>query len=257
MYCKNDVRVKLTVDICAEDINFSCRSCTIQKARADAKRIQEEYRTKTKKPTLDLPRINGLTPHMEELQNLQSQGLKRCNKCKEIRPLERFTFSPRRKGGPKSRRSYCKQCSYIRARSDLKTRERNKLYIKKYQQRPEVKARMNQNFYRRSKERAKSDPIYRLTLRLRVAVRQGIMRRGYTKRSRTAQLLGADFNTVINHLIKTAIDTYGYYTDIKDYHIDHIMPCSSATTEEELIKLQHYTNLQLLTPEDNFKKSDK
>jgi len=83
------------------------------------------------------------------------------------------------------------------------------------------------------------------------------MRRGYTKRSRTAQLLGADFNTVINHLIKTAIDTYGYYTDIKDYHIDHIMPCSSATTEEELIKLQHYTNLQLLTPEDNFKKSDK
>lgn len=40
------------------------------------------------------------------------------------------------------------------------------------------------------------------------------------------------------------------------WHIDHIIPCSSAKSKEELVKLQHYTNLQYLTKEDNLKKSN-
>jgi len=32
----------------------------------------------------------------------------------------------------------------------------------------------------------------------------------------------------------------------KTWDIDHIIPLSSATTEEELIKLNHYTNLRPL-----------
>jgi len=37
--------------------------------------------------------------------------------------------------------------------------------------------------------------------------------------------------------------------------MDH--PLSSGKTEEDLIRLCHYTNLQLLTAFDNLKKSDK
>lgn len=41
------------------------------------------------------------------------------------------------------------------------------------------------------------------------------------------------------------------------WHLDHITPLSSAKTEEELLKLNHYTNLQPLWAEDNLKKSNK
>jgi hypothetical protein len=41
------------------------------------------------------------------------------------------------------------------------------------------------------------------------------------------------------------------------WHIDHIMPLASAKTEEELVALCHYTNLQPLWAAENLRKSDK
>ena len=47
------------------------------------------------------------------------------------------------------------------------------------------------------------------------------------------------------------IDNYG------EWHLDHIIPLSSARNKEELENLFHYTNLQPLWAIDNLRKSNK
>lgn len=46
-------------------------------------------------------------------------------------------------------------------------------------------------------------------------------------------------------------DNYG------EWQLDHRIPLDSAVNEEDLYKLNHYTNLQPLWKEDNLRKSNK
>jgi uncharacterized membrane protein len=48
-------------------------------------------------------------------------------------------------------------------------------------------------------------------------------------------------------------ENWGLYT----WHIDHIIPLSSAKTEEEVYLLWHYRNLRPLSAQENLKKSNK
>jgi hypothetical protein len=58
------------------------------------------------------------------------------------------------------------------------------------------------------------------------------------------------------HIEKQFIDDMNW--DNKgNWHIDHIIPLSSAKTEVELMKLFHFSNLQPLWASDNIKKSNK
>jgi hypothetical protein len=46
------------------------------------------------------------------------------------------------------------------------------------------------------------------------------------------------------------------WSNFGEWHIDHIVPCAQARDNDELLKLQHYTNLQPLWASDNFSKND-
>ena len=85
-----------------------------------------------------------------------------------------------------------------------------------------------------------------------------IKKKNYIKKEETSKIIGLEINEFVNYLLQTFKNNYGYEWDkVEPVHIDHIIPLATAKTEEDIIKLCHYTNLQLLKAEDNLKKGKK
>jgi len=113
----------------------------------------------------------------------------------------------------------------------------------------------NKDKYRKyKKDRIEKDPIFKLSLLLSSMIRGSIKRMGYTKKSRTYDVLGCsydEFKLYIESKFEPWMnwDNHGNIEigtfDI-GWDIDHIIPISSAKTEDDVIKLNHYTNLQPL-----------
>jgi hypothetical protein len=81
---------------------------------------------------------------------------------------------------------------------------------------------------------------------------------GYYKSTKTTNILGCDveyFKRYLESKFEQWMnwENYGKYNGELNYgwDIDHIIPISSAKNEEELIKLNHYTNLQPLCSKNN------
>lgn len=78
------------------------------------------------------------------------------------------------------------------------------------------------------------------------------------KGSHCEEIIGTSIEGLIKYLSSTFKDRYGREWDgVEKVHIDHIIPLATAKTEEEIIRLNHFSNLQLLTPEDNISKGAK
>lgn len=117
--------------------------------------------------------------------------------------------------------------------------------------------RINKNRVLNEAKKKAADPLYKLKCDIRSTVGCSFKRKGWRKNTKTQEILGCDFNILYNHLVLSAIKNYGIYIEGTSYHIDHVIPIATAKTEADVINLNHYTNLQLLTPEDNMKKGSK
>ena len=67
--------------------------------------------------------------------------------------------------------------------------------------------------------------------------------RGIRKRKEVESILGLNWNLFKDFLEN---NIYGFRIGDKNLDLDHITPLSSAITEEDFIRLNHYTNFQLL-----------
>lgn len=101
-----------------------------------------------------------------------------------------------------------------------------------------------------------NDELYRLSKNIRGLIRDSLKRRGYRKTSKTQNILGCTFEEFKIYL-ESKFEPWMNWSNYGNWNgnpneintswdIDHIIPMSSATTEEEVIKLNHYTNLQPL-----------
>jgi hypothetical protein len=134
--------------------------------------------------------------------------------------------------------------------------EKIKEYREKNRERFKPRVRKYMNEY--DKKRLKTDIVYHLRRNIKSSLSSYLKRGGYTKKSRTYQILGCpyeDFKTYIESKFETWMtwDNKGLYNGQLNYgwDLDHIIPLSSAGSEEELIKLSHYSNIQPLCSKIN------
>lgn len=133
-------------------------------------------------------------------------------------------------------------------------KEKVKVYQKKYldENREEIKNKRNQYI----KIRNENDFIFNIQNRVRCRLYHFLIRNNITKKSKTFEIVGCTPEFLKEHLEKQFKEGMSW-DNRGEWQIDHIIPLSSAKTEEEIYKLSHYTNLQPLWAEDNLKKSNK
>ena len=168
---------------------------------------------------------------------LSDKNIKKCWRCKEIKIIEDFHKNKRQKDGFSNE---CKSC-------------KNK-YVSEYRKNNKDKI----NAYRRvySKNRRKNDPLYKFKKNLRTRTSVAFTTKYWTKNSGNIDMLGADYQTAFKHIEYQFTDGMAWGNH-GEWHIDHIIPLSSAKTKEEMEKLCHYTNLQPLWKEENLSKGSK
>jgi hypothetical protein len=136
-----------------------------------------------------------------------------------------------------------------------KNKEKIRIRVKEYEKRNKDKKNERQ---RKLREKYVTNPVYRIRYSLKERVRVFLKSRKMQKNNKTFEMVGitpAELKEYLEKQFKEGMswDNYGLH----GWHIDHIIPISSAQTEEELFKLCHYTNLQPLWAIDNIKKGNK
>lgn len=198
-----------------------------------------------------------------------------CSKCKEEKELCKFNKKSVSNKGIQYYKSWCKDCQSEEDKSKRlsnpekykiwydKTRKERNNHRAEYYQRNKEKLRDYNKKYGKNKNinrmiKYNTNPLIKLRHRLSYRLRDVLKFKSLIKNKTYNDIIGCSSEFLKEHLeIRfskgMSWDNHGLY----GWHIDHIIPLSSANTEDEIYKLCHYTNLQPLWAEDNLKKSNK
>lgn len=149
-----------------------------------------------------------------------------------------------------------------RKKYNLKNCEKNKEYCNLWRQNnPDYKKTYNENNREKNWEyekKRRKNVLVKLACNIRCRVKNFLKSKNINKTNKTFNIVGCSPELLKEHLEKQftegmSWDNHGRF----GWHIDHIIPLSSANTDEEIYKLCHYTNLQPLWAFDNLTKGDK
>ena len=205
--------------------------------------------------------------------------MKICKKCGIEQENESFYSHVRSKDGLDST---CKNCRKLYQKTNSEhiksqkkeycEKNRDKLidYKIKYKSENPEKVKLSNEKYQ---EKLKNDPIrlkkkrsykpkntQKRSIRKNISnyILKSLIKKGYKKESRSFEILGCEYDEFINYLESKFEhwmnwENRGLYNGEFNYgwDIDHIIPLSLGETKEDIIKLNHYTNLQPLCSKIN------
>jgi len=187
-----------------------------------------------------------------------------CSRCKEEKEICEFN---KRKTSKDGYRNYCKICHLEYSKKYVKD---NYEKYKKYQDlyhliNSKSLSKKSSEYYQNNKEKVNkyiknkyyTDNIFKLKHNIRCRINQFLQKNKITKKNKTFDIVGCSPEFLKEQLEQKFTKGMSWNLMGKYIHIDHIIPLSSAKTEDELYSLCHYTNLQPLWAEDNLRKSDK
>lgn len=147
----------------------------------------------------------------------------------------------------------------------VKNREKRKKYLKENkEQRSETVKKWRQKnngiISEKTKRRKRVDLLFRLRSNCGSATARAFSRIRHNKPCNSENLIGlkwCELKVYIERQFTKGMNWSNYGRGMGKWNIDHKIPLASAKTEEELMKLCHYTNLQPLWHYENQSKSDK
>jgi hypothetical protein len=172
---------------------------------------------------------------------------KKCVRCRENKDKSLFH---KKSDSSDGLASWCKYCikDYNRLNKEKRAEQTREYYLKN-------KKKINTYGYYYEKERKSKDSLYKFKKDIRKNIHNYIKRSGYKKSSKTFDILGLsakDFKLYI----ESKFDVGMNWNNRGEWHIDHIIPVSSAENKEEAEILNHHLNLQPLWAKDNLSKSN-
>jgi hypothetical protein len=135
-----------------------------------------------------------------------------------------------------------------------------------YEKKEELRERKRENYHKNNykenkrlyiNERLNNDELFKLKFNIRTLIRNSMKRQFTEKSKRTQDILGCSFEEFKIYLESMFDENMNWENQGTYWHLDHIIPISSANTKEEVYKLNHYTNFQPLYWLENIKKSNK
>jgi len=189
----------------------------------------------------------------KEIYKKKAEKYKENNKEKSIEYSKNYYINNKEK-------IIIKQKNYV-----LKNKEKRIECVKKYKENnKEILKEKAKIYYQKNKHKKNeyvknyrlNNPLFDLSIRIRQNIRSTFKVKNYDKKSKTTNILGCSIQDFKNHLERQF--TKGMtWENAREWHLDHIYPVSLAKDEEELIRLNHYTNFQPLWAKDNLQKGNK
>jgi hypothetical protein len=217
--------------------------------------------------------------------NIKKMEIKKCNKCNIEKDFTNFAKCNKCKDGVNS---ICKLCRkehrkiyHEQNRENIKNKqkeyywenrdkrllnykkwyEKNREYVISYSTERQNNNRESVNEVRkiRHHKKYKTDILYKLKINVRNRVKSFLKVRTLKKTTNSCyDLVGCTVEQLKNYIEKQFTEGMSWDNhNHTGWHIDHIIPLSSAKTDEEVFRLCHYTNLQPLWAKDNYKKGKK